>query len=150
MPGMTLLGESLCFAPDAALMNCDSDDPNEPLDDAFDARARERSCPTWVDMNQRVVGDAEAWRDSESALLAADVSIGDYYSAMGQADFEPLLAPGVDADDEGEVALTARRPVLTLSPKDYTRGMQVAVDDERVAAGSCLRQACSRGVRYKR
>jgi hypothetical protein len=131
MPGPTLLGELDCWEPDEQLLNCCPDDMNEPPEgDDFNFRMREQNdMPRWLDTRKDFLYDYD---DDDPHSEEDEGGSGDD-SGLG----EPVLSPGL-------------RKILSLPPRDYTRGMQVAVDKELVAAGSCSRLRMSVRARYKR
>ena len=148
MSGQTLVGEGSCFLPDGSLLNCDSEDMNEPFDDSFVVRAEVAACGRWVDMNQQVVGDVGAWRDSEGALLEADVPIDVFYRYMGAFDFLPVSQLGLE-DPVGEPLDTDADPG---EDRPDNTGSKISADDpeDLIQDEFRSRLPISRRVRYKR
>jgi hypothetical protein len=126
MPGQDLCVELGCWVPDETLLNCCSSNPDEPPDgDDFDFRMRERNdLPRWLDTRK----DVPSFDDVQDS------------------------SAGHSIDEENDCPTLKVRHTLTLPdiPKDYTKGMYVDIDVEKVFAGSCSRLPCSRGVRFKR
>lgn len=131
MPGETLLGECARWTPDAALLNCDPEDPNEPFDDAFDGRAEDCECGAWFDMNQEVIGEFGEWLELQMSLVEADVSIRDYFRLTGASDF--FSNQPVELEDDGGVEVEVS-PVVSravrLTPREPSE-LQTAVLAER-------------------
>lgn len=128
MPGPTLLGEIGNWVGDEELLNCCVENPDEPPGgDDFISRMREKDQPGWVD-TRKDVPDHLYFGES-----------GDGVGVNGESDYETPE----DAD-------SSVRETLHLPLPDYTKGMQVAVDEERVSAGSISRQPISRNWRFSR
>ncbi len=176
MPGETSIGECSKWVADGKLLNCDPEDMNEPFDDCFEARARKKGCGCWVDMNQAVIGDLEAWADSQLALEGADVSIGEYFRMMGCSDFVTQGSGGsggeddfdddsdLSGSDEGDDTLDPDTSLIVKDdaaaeaqaavdgdalPDHFKRMVAVIQEDVLLPAESRPRAPMGRGVRYR-
>lgn len=149
MPGLTLCGDLGEWVGDGDLLNCCPEDINEPPADDFDTRVRERIEGAWVDPQ---IGYCTP-EDVVDFLSGATGGSHDDHGDDGGAVHEGLIACVLPSRSTLSLLAVATKQSAVEAEvvyPDFMSEMEVSVDGDQVAVGSCERQGIGRYRRFAR